>query len=170
MIVVKVGGSLYDLPQLGHKLQKYLQSLQPEQIMIMPGGGELADVIRTWDRIHALGEQSAHRLAMHTLEIAARFLRQLLGPDAPPMALEGLELGDWPASWAVTSDSLAARAAWQFHASRLVLLKSVDIPPGTPWELAAAHGWVDRFFPRAVAGAPFGIEAINFRRWCESHV
>jgi aspartokinase-like uncharacterized kinase len=166
MIIVKVGGSLYDMPQLGSHLQAFLQTLAPEVIRIMPGGGQLADVIRLWDRIHGLGEDTAHGLAVHTLHIAAQFLRHLLGAHAPPSALEGLDWSVLPARWAVTSDSLAARAAWQFGARQLILLKSVDIPAGTSWEQAAAWGWVDPFFPQAVAAAPFGIVAINFRRWC----
>jgi hypothetical protein len=64
----------------------------------------------------------------------------------------------------VTSDSIAARAAVVFGAGRLVLLKSVDVPPGTPWEYAVGRGWVDRHFPKVVAGAAFAIEVVNFRR------
>ncbi|MCS7271159.1 MAG: hypothetical protein NZ703_08745 [Gemmataceae bacterium] len=122
-------------------------------------------MIRKLDKIHALGEVTAHRLALSTLQITGAFVQHLLGPEAPPLALEGLDLGDWPASWDVTSDSLAARAAWQWHARQLILLKSIDIPPGTPWDEAAARGWVDRYFPQAVAAAPFQVTAINFRRW-----
>jgi aspartokinase-like uncharacterized kinase len=165
MIILKVGGSLYDLPDLGPRLRAFLRSLSPDLVRIMPGGGDLADVIRTLDRIHGLGEVAAHELAMDTLRIAEAFLCRLLGPAMPPSALDGLDLGSWPRSWDLTSDSLAARAAWQHRARRLILLKSVDIPPHTPWEEAANRGWVDRFFPRAVAGAPFRIEAVNFRRW-----
>jgi aspartokinase-like uncharacterized kinase len=165
MIILKVGGSLYDLPDLGSRLRTFLQSLSPQPVYIMPGGGDFADVIRTLDRIHKLGEATAHNLALETLRIAEAFLRQLLGAAMPPSALDGLDLGDWPRSWDVTSDSLAARAAWHHHARRLILLKSVDIPPSMPWEEAAAKGFVDRFFPRAVAHAPFRIDVVNFRLW-----
>jgi aspartokinase-like uncharacterized kinase len=165
MIILKVGGSLYDLPDLGPRLRIFLQSLSPNPVRIMPGGGDFADVIRTLDRIHNLGEATAHKLALETLRIAEAFLSHLLGPAMPPSALDGLELGDWPHSWDLTSDSLAARAAWQHQARCLILLKSVDIPPAMPWEEAAACGYVDRFFPRAVAHAPFRIDVVNFRRW-----
>jgi hypothetical protein len=72
--------------------------------------------------------------------------------------------GTLPHSWAVTSDSIAARAAVVLGAERLVLLKSVDVPPETPWEQAAARGWVDVYFPRAIAAAGFAVEVENFRR------
>jgi hypothetical protein len=73
-----------------------------------------------------------------------------------------------PHSWDVTSDSIAARAALVYGAERLVLLKSVDVPPGTPWDEAAARGWVDAHFSHVVSGAPFAVEVVNFRRVLDS--
>jgi hypothetical protein len=48
-------------------------------------------------------------------------------------------------------------------AERLVLLKSVDVPPGTPWVEAAARGWVDPHFPHVAATLACPIEVRNFR-------
>ena len=69
-----------------------------------------------------------------------------------------------PHSWDVTSDSIAARAAVVFHAERLILLKSTDIPPGMHWTEAARRGWVDPHFPKLVAAHDLRVEAVNFRR------
>ena len=77
--------------------------------------------------------------------------------------------GALPHTWEVTTDSLAARAAVVFRAERLILLKSVDIPPGTPWEIAAANGWVDAHFPQIAATLACPISVINFRRKLETH-
>ena len=52
-----------------------------------------------------------------------------------------------PASWDVTSDSIAARIAAGLHASRLVLLKSASLPPGADRAEAARLGLVDPVFP-----------------------
>jgi aspartokinase-like uncharacterized kinase len=71
--------------------------------------------------------------------------------------------GAIPHTWSVTTDSIAARAAAVFRAERLILLKSVDVPPGVPWELAAANGWVDAHFPRVAAQLVCPVEAVNFR-------
>jgi hypothetical protein len=71
--------------------------------------------------------------------------------------------GALPHSWGVTTDSIAARAAVVFGAERLVLLKSVDVPPNTPWSGASANGWVDEHFPRIAATLACPIELINFR-------
>ena len=60
-------------------------------------------------------------------------------------------------------------------ASRLILLKSIDIPPGTSWSEAAERGWVDRYFPiiayRLAATRLNGmvpVEVVNFRRWLDA--
>jgi aspartokinase-like uncharacterized kinase len=76
--------------------------------------------------------------------------------------------GALPHSWNVTSDSIAARAAVVYGAERLVLLKSVDVPQGTPWAEAAKRGAVDAHFPQVVAKARFPIEVVNFRKVLDS--
>jgi aspartokinase-like uncharacterized kinase len=188
MIVVKVGGSLYDHPGLGPGLWAYLESLAAPALLV-PGGGPFADAVRSLDAIHGLGDESAHWLALRSLDTAAAFLRRLLGPILSHPVTEPPPHGDhpWqhlvldartfcfhdaelPHSWAVTSDSIAARAAVAFGAARLVLLKSADIPPGTPWPEAAARGWVDAHFPSLVAKHGLRVEAVNFRRWLDEHV
>ena len=173
MIVVKVGGSLYDHPGLGPGLRAYLDALGGP-VLLVPGGGGMADAVRGLDRTHRLGEDAAHWIALRSLTVAASFLRTLV-PRHPVLdAHEFLSRdrgaqGALPASWAVTSDSVAARAAAVGKAERLVLLKSIDVPAGTPWEEAASRGWVDAYFPRAVEAAEFRIEAVNFRRWLDEH-
>jgi len=67
-----------------------------------------------------------------------------------------LRRGDWgrplpelPASWEVTSDSLAAWVAGKLEAWRLVLLKSAPPPPSL--QAAVEQRYVDRWLPRVVA-------------------
>ncbi|HEY1188734.1 MAG TPA: hypothetical protein VGE74_13855, partial [Gemmata sp.] len=60
MIVVKVGGSLYDSPALGPALRAFVASLAPAEVLLVPGGGAAADAVRALDRTHALGEEAAH--------------------------------------------------------------------------------------------------------------
>ncbi len=71
--------------------------------------------------------------------------------------------GKLPHTWSVTTDSIAARAAVVFRAAKLILLKSVDVPPGTPWEVAAANGWVDAHFPHIAQSLACPVEVVNFR-------
>ncbi len=187
MIVVKVGGSLYDHPRFGPGLRAYLASLAPEKILLVPGGGAFTDAVRQLDAIHQLGEERAHWLALTALWTTAGFCRDLL-PGAEfsvhpvadqwdrlaPGTVRVLEshgfcqLNDHlPHTWDVTSDSIAGQAAVVYRATRLILLKSVDVPPGTSWLDAAQEGWVDPFFPSAVADFPATIEMVNFRRWLD---
>lgn len=210
MIVVKVGGSLFDHPALARGLRAYLRSLlvawpgchsvsAPDavtpvgpadmgvspQVLLVPGGGPVADAVRLFDRVHQLGEEAAHWLALRALTVTAELLQRLLAVE--PMAA-GMEPEPWPVrvvdvfafaradeerldrlphAWQVTTDSLAARIAWVYGASKLILLKSIDIPPATPWLEAAARGWVDEYFPHIAAQLPSPIETINFRSWLE---
>ena len=43
-------------------------------VLFVPGGGPTADVIRDFDRIHQLGEEQAHWLALAALQLNADFL------------------------------------------------------------------------------------------------
>jgi dihydroneopterin aldolase len=63
-----------------------------------------------------------------------------------------LDATDMPASWDITSDSLAAWLAGQLGARRLVLMKQVALPrdPASVDDLAA-RGIVDKAFPRFLA-------------------
>lgn len=185
-VVVKVGGSLFDLPDLGPRLGRWLAALGTRKVLIVPGGGPTADVVRNLDRWHHLGEEHAHWLALHALSLNARFLASLLPRSVvvPDVADAGSIDGDaWrildahdfarrdearaghlPHSWEVTSDSIAARAASITGAARLFLLKSVSLPPGVGWRDAEMPGIVDRFFAEAV-GPDVSVRVVNFRQW-----
>lgn len=172
MIVVKVGGSLFDHPRLGPGLRAFLESLEPAELLLVPGGGKVVDAVRELDRVHGLGDEVSHWLAVRALSVTSEILTdrvasrpQISVMNCYQFAVEDEERpGALPHSWDVTSDSIAARAAMVFGAERLILLKSVDVPPGTPWEEAAARGWVDAYFPKVIATANFTIDAINFRQ------
>lgn len=175
MIVVKVGGSLFDHPRLGVGLREYLDSLAPSEVLLVPGGGAAAEAVRELDRVHRLGEEASHWLAIAAMDVMGGVLRTLIS-DPRVRVLECLAFaradksrpGALPHSWDVTSDSLAARAAVVLGAERLVLLKSVDVPHGTTFGKWALRGWVDAHFPGVVQGAALTVEVLNFRRCLES--
>ncbi len=181
LAVVKVGGSLYDLPDLGPRLRAWLGGLGEPQVLLVPGGGGTADVVRDLDRRHGLGEEMAHWLALRALSFNAHFLRTLLpgavvvsGPP-PRRGLVLLDAHDFaradegrpgclPHHWGATSDTVAARVAVVARARRLVLLKSVTVPEGMAWAEAGRLGFVDGWFARMLEPAP-GLEvcAVNLR-------
>jgi 5-(aminomethyl)-3-furanmethanol phosphate kinase len=183
LTVVKVGGSLLALPELGPRLRKWLTGLAPSQVLIVPGGGPAADVVRDLDRRHCLGEEKAHWLALRAMSLNARVLAALV-PDSRLVAsvgeqFDGLQILDayafcladerahpdeaLPHAWAVTSDCVAARAAVAARARELILLKSVTIPKGLAWDEAAREGYVDAVFPDVIRNTALGVRAVNFR-------
>lgn len=170
LIVVKVGGSLYDHPALGPGLRTFLDSLGSPALLV-PGGGDFADAVRKLDAIHSLGEEAAHWLALAAMNAAGAFLRSLLATDRVAICdCLAFVLADdkhpdhLPHSWQVTSDSIAARIAIVEGASRLILLKSVDVPAGLSWREAAERGWVDAHVQTVKGIDNLPVDVINFRR------
>jgi aspartokinase-like uncharacterized kinase len=185
-LVVKVGGSLFDMPALAANLRAWLLSLPTTQVILVPGGGASADVVRGLDRCHRLGEERAHWLALAALRLNACFMAAILGSarvvadfdgckrcwinrlhailDAHQFALQDEQkVGALPHLWSVTSDSLAARVAHALGAHQLFLLKSVTIPSDISWKEASERGFVDAFFAQAAKG--LSVCAVNFRDW-----
>jgi len=183
--VVKVGGSLYDLPDLGTRLGRWVAQVEDRAIVLVPGGGAAADAVRDLDRTHALGEECAHWLALRALTLNAHFLGSLL-PGArvvadahelptstAPLILDAHAFaradegrpGALPHSWDVTSDSIAARFAVVCGARRLILLKSVDFPATISWEEAGRRGLIDAHFARVLAQTRhLDVQTVNLRR------
>ena len=76
--VVKVGGSLFDEPRLPQLFGNWL-SLQPVATnVLLAGGGALVDAVRRVDRVHALGEERSHWLAVQAMSVTASLLADLL--------------------------------------------------------------------------------------------
>ncbi len=183
LTVVKVGGSLYDLPDLQSRLRRWLAEQTDGRVLLVPGGGATTDVVRRFDDVHGLGEEKAHWLALRALAANAVFLAALLDATAviehPRDAVPGVSILDafafaalderqsptrcLPHTWAATSDAVAARAAVVGGAARLVLLKSVTLPRRIDWIEASRRSFVDPVFPEVIREAPrLVIEAVNF--------
>jgi aspartokinase-like uncharacterized kinase len=185
--VIKVGGSLFDLPDLGTRLEAWLGTLPARDVILIAGGGAAADVIREMDNIHGLGEARSHWLALRALSLMAHALSEVLSEgdvienlgDSCLMWPQGgipiLDLyafarrdesqpGHLPHRWDVTSDSLAARVAEVVEAHELILLKSVTVPPDMDWTEASRHGHVDGYFPALIARG-VKARAVNLRQW-----
>jgi aspartokinase-like uncharacterized kinase len=177
-IVIKVGGSLFDWPELPRQLNAILleHSAARRNLVLLPGGGAAADFVRGLDRTFVLGDLPAHRLALRSLDLTAHALAALVpGLDviddvgniapfwkqgrtpllAPRRFLEEHDRDDddaLPASWDVTSDSIAARVAVYLGGADLLLLKSAPLPPGADRRAAAELGLVDPLFPDVSRG------------------
>lgn len=181
--VIKVGGSLFDLPDLATQLQRLLGRLENAMPLIVCGGGTAADLVRDWDRRHHLGESKAHWLAIQAMMLNERLLSMLL-PEADIISSPVEAATVWkagrvpvlcaydyltqtsssdfaalPESWGVTSDSIAAWITLTLPADELILLKSVELPVEKTVSDLAEAGLVDSYLPTLAA-------AIPTLRWC----
>jgi 5-(aminomethyl)-3-furanmethanol phosphate kinase len=188
LTVVKVGGGVGDnaLPALCATLGE-LGERHP--LIVVPGGAGFADAVREADRRFGLCPATSHRMAILGMEQFGWLLSDLI-PGAVrhaglPRVRAGrttvllpaaLPLDQLPASWEVTSDSIAAWVAGRVGAARLVLVKAADglfadwPPRGEPLarltvaELAALRaGGVDEHLPAVLEGARFETWVIGGR-------
>ena len=171
LVIVKLGGS--------HAFSKHLTAwldavaLVAGRVVIVPGGGPFADAVRAAQPTMGFDDRAAHHMALLAMEqfgCALAGLRPSLIPAgsvaAIPAALSAgavpvwaptrmvLKANDVPASWDVTSDSLAAWLAGVLGAKLLLLVKSSEAPQG-PVRAPdlAARGIVDACFPRFLAAS-----------------
>jgi aspartokinase-like uncharacterized kinase len=186
LAVFKIGGSLFDLPELADVIQQVLDQRAGATPLLVAGGGAAADLIRKWDRVHHLGEEAAHELALEAMDLTASLLArffpearlvrsdqqiQMAVTDGAPSILcagcffkaaEARGHASLEHSWRVTSDSIAAWTVGIVAASELVLVKSVPAPRGMTLDAAAQAGLVDEVFPAVAAELP-AIGWVNAR-------
>lgn len=145
MWVVKLGGSL----DAARTLKSWVDALAGTDlpVLICPGGGCFSDAVRAAQARWGVNDRTAHRMAILAMEQTAHLLCGLC-PDLLPLrhsrafdagcvgrgplvwfpAVELLDDADIPASWDITSDSLAAVLARRISARGLVLVKSAPLP------------------------------------------
>ncbi len=187
--VVKVGGSLFDMPDLADRLRLWLSRQSPGHHVLLAGGGPLADQVRKWHELHPLEEEAAHWMCVDLLTVSAHLLHARL-PDIPlveddrllcqRVGLRGCTIfgpAVWmrhgepklpgtslPPTWEVTGDSIAARLAVVLGAEELVLMKSTLPQDGLDGGIRAfsAEGYVDPMLARLVEELP-PIRLVNLR-------
>ncbi len=139
--MVKVGGGLLrdeGLEGLRRACAEVSGLAADRRVLVVPGGGPFADAVRAVDARVGLADDIAHRLALHAMDQLGALLApmlpgaELLTDLVAPRALGLLAVApafagraEIPASWAVTSDSLAVLAAAAIGAEEAVLLKPV---------------------------------------------
>jgi aspartokinase-like uncharacterized kinase len=175
--VVKLGGSLVaDPPRLRACLAHLADGAAAPRVVV-PGGGPLAEAVRSAQAALGFSDALAHRLALDAMGRMAEILSELeprLVPARDPEAIAAvLAAGrvpvwdpvalrdghpDIPETWDVTSDSLALWLAGAIGAPRCCLVKSADRPAGTDWAELARSGFVDAAFPAFAARYPGRIE------------
>jgi dihydroneopterin aldolase len=174
LVVVKLGGSVVRSPELPAWLDVIAASKRP--IIIVPGGGALADEVRAAQAKLGFGDGAAHRmalLAMDQLAWAVAGLRAGFEVGETEEALRGTlrqgrvavwapyslvaDRSDIPRSWAVTSDSLALWLARRLSAECCYVVKSIERRGrGCSAEQLSRDGVIDDAFPTMLkdAGCP----------------
>ena len=182
MIVLKLGGSLLSSPALMQCLQLASQKGQG-QLVIVPGGGVFADQVRLTQKQWQYDDKAAHYMAILAMQQMALLFQGLcadlvlvdkVAAIVPtlqqqkivvwsPLATE-LDAAGIPATWDVTSDTLAAWLAIQLSAVRLILVKSAQIPGNATLEQLSTLGVIDKAFTRLVDNSSLMIECISYHQ------
>jgi len=144
--VIKIGGSLAEDPERLRALcTKLSEFAKKYAIIVVPGGGRFADVVRDFDKRFTLSSGISHRMAILGMDqfglllshiipnSCATYLlsdaKQLSEIKVVPIFLPSrLMFKEDPLenSWNVTSDSIAAYVASRLHAAKVLLVTDVD--------------------------------------------
>ncbi len=167
--VIKLGGSLIGSPDLDGWLAAISEIGEQNRVVIVPGGGVFADVVRSAQGDLKIDDSVAHHMALQGmrqfgLALAARIkpwctvcLRCVPAIQAD-LARSGVCIWDpcdpyldgasLPKDWRVTSDSLSLWLCGELHDSRLILVKSTT-PRSLTADLSslAASNFIDAYFP-----------------------
>lgn len=145
-MAVKIGGSLTLKPKKLHRLCLKLSELAKSHLlMIVPGGGEFADVVRKMDKAFSLSAETSHKMAILGMDqyglMLADFIPDSCIADSLENAKKILELGRLAIllpskvvfddetlenSWDVTSDSIAVHIANKLKVRKVLLVTDVD--------------------------------------------
>lgn len=164
--IVKVGGSLLDLPDLGMRLLDLVALTRTATPLLIVGGGGVVEELRRLDGIHNFPPETTHRLALAGMSMTADLVaalhprfrvsdsvfeaRTLWDREMIPIfdcRKSGL-IDDLSATWDITSDSIAACIALRCRANRLILAKSIPLPAvDLPMTAAVSMQLIDPQFP-----------------------
>lgn len=178
MFVVKIGGSLLELPKLETVLRQIKQQDLP--IVLLPGGGKFADIVRQEQKQYGFSDKAAHKMAIQAMQQYAELLHDISDIDffdskkniLRPAIFPPLELLSYqwriPENWTVTSDSLAVLLAEELNAEKCMLLKACEIID-TDVQSLLRQGIIDEYAPIAMEQYNgeiqiVGIEQLKFTK------
>jgi 5-(aminomethyl)-3-furanmethanol phosphate kinase len=144
--VVKIGGSLALQPdRLKDLCAKLGEASRKHKLIVVPGGGEFADIVRIYDKEFSLPRQISHQMAILAMDQYGLLLSTLIPRSVVVNKFEDLPEGitlhrlvvflpsnflfcdnSLNNSWDVTSDSIAVYTAQKLGISKTVLVTDVD--------------------------------------------
>ncbi|MDO9424885.1 MAG: uridylate kinase [Methylobacter sp.] len=184
MIIIKLGGSLSRSDVLMNCLNAVEKNYQGRAVVIVPGGGAFADQVRLAQQQWQFDDNTAHHMALLAMQQMALMFNGLKpnfsvieniaaiqdpqnrnktviwSPDISELDNAGI-----PASWDISSDSLAAWLGRTLSATELILIKSAAIDTELSLQQLAEQHIVDKAFCDFVATAAFKTRIINAQNW-----
>ncbi len=182
MKVIKLGGSLLSDPTVLKQCLNHIASAKDKKqsLVIVPGGGVFADLVRTTQSQWNFDDKVAHSMAILAMQQMACLLNSLqpsfvLADSITEIqqnrlkhsviiwspCIRELNAATINNNWDVTSDSLAAWLATQIDATELVLVKSANIAKKVDLQQMQEQGIVDKAFSRFSQVADYKITLIN---------
>ena len=177
MIVVKLGGSLYNTLELKLWLQTLADISISIPIVIVPGGGPFADQVRDAQIHHHFNDAVAHHMALIAMKqyglmlIGLEEKCQLFNAYKPKQPLsvwlpEDSLLSEpaLPHSWDLSSDSIALWLASKLEAEQLLLVKHVHVSNSSIQQLTS-NQVIDRSFADIFAGYSIPTRIIHYQSY-----
>ena len=170
LTVIKLGGSHAFSPTL--RVWLGVIAGAAGEAVVVPGGGPFADAVRSAQPRMGFDDRAAHAMALLamsqfatalagigadlgfvTAESRAGIERARLARQVPVWSPHAMlrDAPDVPASWAVTSDSLALWLAATISAPQLLLIKARQVPRPASVQQLVDCGLLDRAFPEFVS-------------------
>jgi len=177
MVIVKLGGSLYQAAELKHWLTTLRQLSAQQNIIIVPGGGPFADQVRKAQKIHDISDSHAHHMAILAMAQFGVLLSGLL-PNCQTFSIPSehiaanhalsiwlpnkqlLEQPNLAQNWDITSDSLALWLAQQCQADKLTLIKCNPPKQTTSIDTLNKMGFIDNAFSALASQHAIATELI----------
>ncbi len=170
MRVIKLGGSLLETGQMFTCLKHIVKSNVPT--VVVCGGGAFANQVRTAQKKWQFDDVTAHEMAILAMEQTA-IMCQNLQPEFVTASsvseikkhrfviwlpkIKNLKTPELPATWDVTSDSLAAWLTIKIDSYELVLVKSCEIVSETAITELTKQGVIDNEFYKFLENTSFDL-------------
>ena len=144
--MIKIGGSLAETPDALKRLGAFLSQIaKKRQVVIIPGGGRFADVVRDLDATFHLPAMMSHRMAILAMDQYGLLLDHVIPNasicdsvvEAKKLSKAGKvaiflpskflnERDPFEPSWDITSDSITAYLATELKAPKAILVTDID--------------------------------------------
>ncbi|XRO75995.1 [5-(aminomethyl)furan-3-yl]methyl phosphate kinase [Methanocaldococcus sp. 28A] len=144
MHIIKIGGSLtYDAEPLLKALKKYAKE-NDKKILVIPGGGEFANIVRKIDKNLKISNSLSHKLAIKCMDLIGEVYAEIgyikaydtlfdlkreiekekIAVILPSKILLSTDMAEH--SWAITSDSLSLYIGKLLDVREVIIATNVD--------------------------------------------